>query len=156
MNRKSVSKFFNKIRGKKLAATGVAVLVVISLFIGAALLHSRQIWSADLTHEQTVWLHALEWCESSGIPSKINRKDLDGTASYFSFQFKPSTFKAFGIKYGLFGRGITDAEVKNRLDDYNLQKKMVSLMINDRQVNWRREFPDCARRLGPPPLNESR
>ncbi len=156
MAKKFIGKIIGRIRSRKLIVSGMAVLVVASLFVGAALLHSRQVWSVDLSHEQTVWLHALEWCESSGIPSKINQKDLDGTASYFSFQFKPSTFKAYGIKYGLFSRGITDEEVTNRLNDYHLQKKMVSLMINDRRVNWRREFPDCARRLGPPPTNESR
>lgn len=144
-------KFWRKFRGRKLFLA-LMILAATALALGAAVLYSHQAWSADLNHEQEVWLHALEWCESSGIPSKINKKDVDGTPSYYSFQFKPSTFKAFGIKYGLFDREITDEEVKLRLGDYELQKKVVSFMINDRKVIWRREFPDCVRRLGPPPL----
>lgn len=130
------------------------ILVAASLLLGAAVLHSRQKYSANLNHEQEVWLHALEWCESGGRVTEINKKDVDGTPSYFSFQFKPSTFKAFGIKYGMFSHHITDEEVRTRLADYDLQKKMVSFMINDRSVRWRREFPDCSRRLGNPPLAE--
>jgi hypothetical protein len=138
---------------KKVIVIAIIVAVVVSLVVGATLLYSysHRVWSADLNHEQEVWLHALEWCESGGRVTEINKKDVDGTPSYFSFQFKPSTFKAFGIKYGLFGNSIGDIEIKNKLADYNLQKKIVSFMINDTQVNWRREFPDCTRRLGFPP-----
>lgn len=107
-----------------------------------------------LTHEQDVWLHALEWCESRGIKTAINPKDLDGTPSYYSFQFKPSTFKQYGIRYGLLSRRVSDEEITAKLDDYNLQKQIVTLMINDPRVNWRREFPACVRQLGSPPSSE--
>lgn len=142
-----------KIRGRKLVIS-LLILTAGALVLGGAALHSRENWSSDLNHEQEVWLHALEWCESSGIPSKINPKDLDGTPSYHSFQFKPSTFKAFGIKYGIFDVDISDEEIESRIADYDLQKKMVSFMINDRQVRWQREFPGCVRRLGPPPIKK--
>lgn len=107
----------------------------------------------SLSHEQKVWLAALEWCESRGVKTAVNPKDLDGTPSYFSFQFKPETFKRYGIKYGIFPPDVTDEEIKAKLDDYPLQKKIVSFMIDDPKINWRREFPDCVRRLGKPPAD---
>lgn len=104
-----------------------------------------------LTHQQNVWLHALEWCESSGIKTAVNPKDLDGTPSYYSFQFKPSTFKQYGVKYGMLSKSITDAEVEQLLGDYELQKEMVTRMMFDERVRWHREFPACVRNLGVPP-----
>ena len=106
----------------------------------------------ELTHQQNVWLHALEWCESSGTKTAINEKDLDGTPSYYSFQFKPSTFKQYGIKYGLLSKRVTDETVEAKLASYELQRQMVMRMMFDRSVRWNREFPDCVRRLGPPPV----
>ncbi len=131
-----------------LAASAVALAAIGANSNGWAALR----WSEALTHEQEVWLHALEWCESRGVKTAINPQDLDGTPSYYSFQFKPSTFKQFGIKYGLFPRAIKDEEITSKLDDYSLQKKIVSIMINDSAVRWSREFPACVRALGRPPL----
>lgn len=141
-----------------------SVAVVAALIIGAlaqqisartsqffAAVNSGAIWPTQLTHEQTVWLSALEWCESSGSRTVVNKKDVDGTPSYYSFQFKPTTFKIYGIRYGLFSPDISDEAAEAQLDNYALQKKMVTLMLRDPRVVWRREFPDCVRRLGLPP-----
>lgn len=146
------------------SASSVLALVVLGFFFGAqvsasgkravALVFYTSFFTLGLTHEQEVWLHALEWCESRGIQTAINPKDLDGTPSYYSFQFKPSTFKMYGVKYGVFSRLITDEKITEKLSDYKLQKKIVSLMIGDEKVNWRREFPDCVRKLGFPPKSE--
>jgi hypothetical protein len=120
----------------------------------AALVFYASLFDPALTHEQEVWLHALEWCESRGVKTAINPKDLDGTPSYYSFQFKPSTFKLYGVKYGIFSRLISDERITEMLSDYRLQKRIVSLMMQDEKVNWRREFPDCVRKLGFPPKDK--
>ncbi len=105
------------------------------------------------THAQTVWLHALEWCESGGNKNAINPEDKDHTPSYYSFQFKPSTFKAYALKYGILKKEDVDTSVKlmEQLKNYNNQFQVVSSMINDKTIKWRSQFPGCISKLGLPP-----
>jgi hypothetical protein len=148
---------------KLIIGTTIAVVALLVIFSGQittaggrllAAVGSGAILSPRTTHEQEVWLHALEWCESRGLKTAVNPKDVDGTPSYYSFQFKPSTFKLYGIRYGLLSSEISEEALKEKMTDYQLQKKMVSLMFDDSRVNWRREFPDCVRGLGAPPLQK--
>ncbi len=105
-----------------------------------------------LTHQQEIWLSALEWCESRGVKSAINPKDKDGTASYYSWQFKPSTFKNLGILYGVLPKETTDKQIPELLKDYQLQKDIVGFMILDKTTNWSQQFPDCTKnKIGRPP-----
>lgn len=142
-------------------AVGIIVIVFL-LFVGYELFYqygARYVFASlglktpvpELTHQQTVWLHALEWCESRGEKEAINPKDLDGTPSYYSFQFKPSTFKQFGIKYGLLSKNISDEKLTAKLGNYSLQKEIVTRMMYDKNIIWSREFPACVKRLGVPP-----
>lgn len=99
-----------------------------------------------LTHAQEVWISALEWCESRGKPTAINKVDRDGTPSYYSFQFKPSTFDMFAAKYGIEGT----------IDSHAAQRAIVEAMVLDPEITdaeWRdRQFPDCiSRKIGLPP-----
>jgi len=106
-----------------------------------------------LTHQQEVWRSALEWCESRGVKNAINPKDKDGTASYYSWQFKPSTFKAFGIKYGVLPKETTNAQIPELIKDYQLQKDIVGYMILDKSTRWEQQFPDCVKKkIGRPPI----
>jgi hypothetical protein len=103
-------------------------------------------------HRLEVWLSALEWCESQGLGTAINPEDLDGTPSYFWYQFKPSTFLGFGKQYGLLAsttklEGILDREMK----DYELTREIVRRMARDPEVNLYNQFPWCLKKLGPPP-----
>lgn len=95
-----------------------------------------------LTHRQELWRGILEWCESRGNPNAINPKDKDGTPSLGGFQFKPRTFEHYRTKYKL-----PSADVMN----YQMQFTIVGYMINDPDVNFEQEFPDCVRRYGWPP-----
>ena len=105
-----------------------------------------------LTHQQDIWRSALEWCESRGVKTAINPKDKDGTASYYSWQFKPSTFKAFGIKYGVLPKETTNAQIPELIKDYQLQKDIVENMILDKSTKWEQQFPDCVKnKIGRPP-----
>jgi hypothetical protein len=106
------------------------------------------------THAQNVWLHALEWCESRGKISAINPSDADGTPSYSSFQWKPSTFKYYAVKYNLLkGEDVdTEEELMAQMSVYENQKAIVTEMLNDPKVRWNNEFPDCTmRKVGLPP-----
>jgi hypothetical protein len=109
------------------------------------------IYRNELSHQQEIWLAVLEWCESRGIKTAVNPKDRDGTPSYYSFQFKPSTFKGYAIRYELLPADLEDEDYFNHMSDYELMKEIVRRMIGDPQVNWRWEFPDCVRKFGEPP-----
>jgi hypothetical protein len=104
---------------------------------------------AQLSHAQTVWKHALEWCESSGRNGAINAVDLDGTPSYGAWQFKPSTFYAYAERYGI--DVPTPAADEHSWMDYETQSLLVEHMILDPKVRWEREFPHCIEKLGRPP-----
>lgn len=99
-----------------------------------------------LTHQQDVWVSALEWCESQGNSDAVNPKDLDGTPSYGSFQFKPSTLEMFAKKYGV---------ATTTLMDYETQRKVVEQMVLHRdEIKWEKQFPWCVKKLGRPPSNQ--
>ena len=104
-----------------------------------------------ISHRQDVWLYALEWCESGGRETAVNPMDLDGTKSYYSFQFKPGTFRMYGERYGILEKNITDELLMEKLKSYELQREIVKNMLFDKSVRWNNEFPDCVKRLGWPP-----
>lgn len=107
-----------------------------------------------LTHAQLVYTYALEWCESGGDKAVINPKDSDNTPSYYSWQWKPSTFKYFGILYGILPKSETDAEAKIEMANYDTERKVLEAMVlHDRDINFAKQFPGCTRKLGLPPLS---
>ena len=103
------------------------------------------------THQQEIWVSVLEWCESKGNNTAINPLDRDGTPSYYAFQFKPSTFKGYGIKYGLLREDLEPEDYLNFLSVYAYQREIVNRMLNDPDVNWHQEFPQCVLIHGLPP-----
>ena len=104
-----------------------------------------------LSHAQEVWTYALEWCESRGIPRAINPEDLDGTPSYSSWQFKPSTLWYFAEKYGI-QVPETDEEKEIALMSREYQFSVLKQMVlHKEQIRWDRQFPWCVKKLGPPP-----
>lgn len=99
-----------------------------------------------LTARQTIWLNALEWCESKGNPSAINPRDRDNTPSYGLLQFKPSTYALYAKKIGL-------ASTTDYMNPDG-QKQIVENMIIDKDTNWLQQFPDCVKnKVGFPPKN---
>ena len=99
-----------------------------------------------LTHAQEVWISALEWCESRGDPKAINPKDRDGTPSYGSFQFKPSTLDYFAKHYGIATTSVMDTDVQHAVIE--------AMVLDAKDVNWSQQFPDCVKRkVGYPPKN---
>ena len=109
-------------------------------------------YQIDLNHRQEVWISALEYCESRGKNSALNKKDLDGTPSYSNFQWKPSTLLSFGKQYGLIIESKTIKDVPELLKDYELQRNIVRKMINDPKVKLKGQFPGCIKKLGLPPI----
>lgn len=105
-----------------------------------------------LSHRQEVWIGALEWCESRGNNEAVNEVDLDGTASYYAFQFKPGTLRYYGELYGIIEKGKTDGEIMSLLKEYDIQRSIVEDMVLDHGVQWERQFPGCVAKLGRPPL----
>lgn len=102
----------------------------------------------DLQRRQEMWLDALEWCESRGVETAVNKMDRDGTPSYGSLQFKPSTFTYFSERYGL--------PTTTSYMDPSQQRQIVRFMINDPKITdaqlRNQQFPDCIqRKVGLPP-----
>ena len=108
--------------------------------------------TATLTHAQEVYIKALEWCESRGVMTAINPNDRDNTPSYYSWQWKPDTFKYFGIKYGIISQNILDKDVRIKMADYETEKLVIEAMVEHRsEIKWSQQFPDCTKKLGNPP-----
>lgn len=104
-----------------------------------------------LTHAQEIWISALEWCESRGRPEAVNPLDRDGTPSYYSYQFKPSTFRTLGETYGVISKGRSHDEIMELIKDTSLQRAIVRGMIKDTTTVWEQQFPGCVRKIGRPP-----
>ena len=125
--------------------------------IGTAMAQVQSDWDqiqaefATLNHRQRVWLGVLEWCESTAIGTKVNKVDKDGTPSYYWYQFKPETFRAYGEKYELITKGKSILEIKELMKDYVLTIKIMVRMVQDPDVQWTHEFPGCVAKYGPPP-----
>lgn len=142
---------------KKIYIAVALCAVVLAL---AILLHPRKTEGEDIStktespleHRQETWISALEWCESRGVITAINPKDSDGTPSYYSWQWKPSTFKMYAIRYGLIATSTSDADAKVEMEDYSMEREIVRNMISDKSVNFAHEFPDCVKnKVGQPP-----
>lgn len=107
----------------------------------------------ELAHRRMVWVFALEWCESRGIKEAINPADTDGTPSYYSYQFKPDTFRKYAERYSIIATTTPDAEVKSLMTDYDTATQIINRMIDDPKVNFKQEFPDCVKnKVGMPPF----
>jgi len=104
------------------------------------------------THQQLVWIYALEWYESRGDNSAINPKDRDGTASFYAFQWKPETFKYYAIRYQLLPDNLEKEDYLNWMSDYDLQFEIIKRMVGERdKINWYKEFPVTIKKIGLPP-----
>ena len=134
------------------------VLIVIGLLFGMSKVAgyvSRETYIAPepdlVTHAQKVWISALEWCESRGKPSAVNAKDLDGTPSYYSFQFKPGTFRYYGEKYNVIEKELSDEAIMEKMKSQELQQLIVENMVADsKNIKWEQQFPWCVKKLGRP------
>ncbi len=105
-----------------------------------------------LTHAQVVYTYALEWCESRGVEGAINPKDNDNTPSYYSWQWKPSTFRYFCTKYGIIATSTSEADLMTLMRDYPTERKVLEAMVRDgKRIEWQNQFPGCTKKLGYPP-----
>lgn len=106
-----------------------------------------------VTHAQGVWISALEWCESRGKVTAINPKDRDNTPSYYSFQFKPGTFKYYGERYEVIEKELSNEVIMEQMKLQEKQKEIVEHMVADQKnIEWSHQFPDCVKKLGKPPV----
>ena len=106
-----------------------------------------------VSHRQATWISALEWCESNGNPEAVNLKDKDGTPSYYSFQFKPETFRYYGEMYSVIEKKLTNEKIMELMKSNEIQREIVEHMVLDKAVNFRQQFPACTKKLGLPPVN---
>jgi hypothetical protein len=79
--------------------------------------------------------------ESSGNPKAINFLDRDGTASFGCLQFKPTSFRGYGIRYGFFGEKVSWDWLMTKIFDCDLQKQIARAMILDQTVDKNNKWP---------------
>jgi hypothetical protein len=86
----------------------------------------------ELTHEQEVWLYALEYHESRGNIKAVNPHDRDNTPSHGAFQFKSETVYDFGAKrYKMIPEDLELIDYQNYAYDYDFIREVVIRMIGD-------------------------
>lgn len=128
---------------------------MIILFSSTAEMYYVRAETIKITHAQDIWISALEWCESQGNLKAINPDDKDHTPSYYSFQFKPGTFRLFGELYGIIEKGKTNEQIMELIKEHSIQREIVENMVNDKSITsnqWKyRLFPGCVKKLGLPP-----
>ncbi len=126
----------------------IAIILAMSIVsaiqvIGTKMTTVTYVSTIKLSHRQELWKSSLEYCESRGDPNAINEEDLDGTPSYGSFQFKPSTLDYFADKYGIATTTVMDYEVQNAV--------VIQMILHRDEIRWDRQFPWCVKKLGSPP-----
>lgn len=93
---------------------------------------------------------AMIVCESGGNDSALNPCDKDKTPSFGRLQFKPETLKRYVLKYEFFSQEEVDAwtwdDLMEHVWDGELQERIFRKMLDDSDVNFAWEFPDCYRR----------
>lgn len=87
-------------------------------------------------------------CESSNNHLAINVRDSDGTASFGAAQYKPETFREYGIKYGIIGEKSDWNWIMTLMFDAKIQKKLTYEIIKNEPQTARRLWPVCAKRAG--------
>jgi len=102
-----------------------------------------------LTTEQQVdeLIEKLAKCESSNNPRAVNFKDRDGTASFGYLQFKPESFKYYGVKYGFIGENASWDYIMTIIWDKEMQVRIAKRMIDDKKVDPQREWPLCWKKI---------
>jgi hypothetical protein len=130
----------------------IPALTVFTFFMGYNAAGKDEPQDPERNHRLETWITSLEWCESAGIPEAINPRDRDGTPSYYSFQWKPATFRQYGERYELIEKGLSDAQIMAIMKDYELSREIVRKMVDDPKVKWENEFPSCiTKKVGLPP-----
>lgn len=99
----------------------------------------------DIIYEK---MEKLIDCESSNNPLAINVRDSDGTASFGIGQFKPETFREYGIKYGIIGEKADWNWIMTLIFDQKVQKKLMYEIIKNEPEKARKMWPVCAKRAG--------
>lgn len=92
----------------------------------------------------------LRRCESANDDSAINEEDLDGTASYGRYQFKPDTFYDWGMSYKLLPANLERSEAVNLIMDGELQEDILMRAVIDNGKDtkwWSKQFPACSKKF---------
>lgn len=130
------------------ALTAIATTLVLSPILArsetpAVITKTVYVPQPTLNSSQIIWLSRLMQCESGMNAKAVNANDLDNTPSYGILQFKPSTFKAAAIRFGL-------ASTSNYMDAASQVVIVMDWMLYG-GIDWHWQFPDCTSKLGVPP-----
>ena len=105
-----------------------------------------------ITKEQELYLAKLINCESGDNPLARNDHDRDNLSAKGLYQFKDKTWRFYIKKYDLWNwRNWEEADFENAIWSREHQEVVLRYMLNDEDVNFKREFPQCVKRLGLPP-----
>lgn len=101
------------------------------------------------THRQQVYLHALQFCESSGR-TDIKIMDSNNKHSYGGLMFQMSTFLSQGKKYELIAGSTTAVQGEKMIYDIELQEAIAHRMLED---GGERNWYTCTKKLGKYPTD---
>jgi len=97
------------------------------------------------------WLKKLVYLESEG-KNNIKVLDHNGLHSFGCLQFQMSTFREFGLRYGLISE---DDDLEKVIYNCPLQKEIAKEMIRENPGYWRKWYTSVMiRGLGLPPKEE--
>jgi hypothetical protein len=91
----------------------------------------------------------LIMCESSNKPLTINPKDRDGSASFSYGQFKPETFRMFGIKYGIIGEKSDWNYIMTIIWNREINKYLILKILENEDIQTLKNlWGNCIRKIG--------
>lgn len=94
--------------------------------------------------EQVTLLDALAECECNGCEADFKKVDTNGYYSYGKYQFQLHTFIHFATKYGFLSDDLEEADYRNWIADYSMQRKVAEKMLEEGE--WAHWFT-CGKRL---------
>lgn len=123
-----------------------ALLGVLGELTLALTLLNGQFIPIEQKDPMTLWLEALEQCESGG-KSDIKVLDVNDKYSYGSLQFQAHTFTRYAKRYGFFPETFTDEQILENIYDRHTQFTLARNMIADRYENYL-AWTNCTTKLG--------
>ena len=117
----------------------VLVLAILAIAIskfGVSRLTYVRAEDSVLTHQQEVYIHAIEFCESHG-KENIKIMDSNNRYSYGVLMFQVETFLREGKKYGIIDEDTTSKQGEKLIYNVDLQEKIAhQMLLNGGERNW--------------------
>ena len=116
----------------------IILLLIVILFFPVNREHYAKAEEFQISHQQEVWIHTLEFCESQGRED-LKILDSNNRYSYGVLMFQMETFLREGKKYGLVSPKLTpeQAEKTKLVYSTDLQESIANrILLAGGESNW--------------------